>query len=150
MEYIGHWNIQNGKELAGTLKNSENGFRLDLLGSFQEPKDFFELHIKQYEVINGFTKCGKNISLFNCICSGGSFNIPGIPNTEYQCNEVFIGDKHYYSLEEIKIKSIKLNYDYLNEWIGVRNSTFSQDKKSKKIKFEVSQIGRASCRERVS
>lgn len=133
MEYIGYWNIQTEEELAGTLKSSENGFRLELLGSFE---DCLGSDIKQYKVIHGFTKCGKNISLFNCICSGVSCNMPGIPNVEYQCNEVFIGEKNYSDLEEIKIKSIQLSYDYLNEWIGMKSSTFTPDRQLSKIKFE--------------
>ncbi|XZM78848.1 HEPN domain-containing protein [Clostridium perfringens] len=115
MEYIGYWKLPNTtNEITGVLKYKDDMIVLELLGSF----DSFNLDINHmgYDIINGFTQEGKDITLCNCFIINQKINFPGIIKQTLKVNNVLIG-RQILSMEDLKISKVIVTFDYLNNWI---------------------------------
>ncbi|EDT77349.1 HEPN domain-containing protein [Clostridium perfringens] len=130
MEIIGYWNLPNDEEIAGVLKYKENEIILEVMGSFLDDP----LEVKNREIIQGITKEGKEITLINCVLIKSSMSSNGICSEWYRVRYVIIGEK-YDNIDEIKIKNIHSDYDYLNNWIDISNSLYKTDRKTGEINF---------------
>lgn len=114
-EYSGYWYLPNQEDnrLYGTLRVGDK-IELDVNGVFEN----LEEHLKLYNtpVINGFTTCGKKITLLNNTQLNSLLNIPGIPVQCYSSRYMIIGN-NYNSINDFMLSSISCNYTNLNEWV---------------------------------
>jgi len=85
---------------------------LDLNGTFEERE--------RCDVILGITSNGKSVTLKEChlISSKGEI-IRGYKISTFVISVIFIG-AHFSKPEDIRFKSLSINYSYLEEWIGKR------------------------------
>ncbi|EHK2355377.1 hypothetical protein KCK31_000800 [Clostridium perfringens] len=115
MEYIGYWKLPNEtNEITGVLKYKDDMIVLELLGSF----DGFNLNINNigYDIINGFTQDGKEITLSNCVVIDKKISFPGMIKQTFKVDNVLIG-KQILSIEDLRINKVIVTFDYLNDWI---------------------------------
>lgn len=118
-EYIGYWYLPNDKQnkLYGTLQiNKNNNLELKLCGVFGGLNEQF--NYENIKVINGFTKCGKKITLLECSEESFDFNMPGIPSKNYTPQCMIIGE-HFNCVNDIKINSVSSRYTDLSKWIRI-------------------------------
>ena len=119
IEYTGYWYLPNDEknQLFGTLQiDGNNKLRLELCGVWGSLK---KLH--NYEnimVINGFTKSGKKITLFECSVESLTLSNPGIPSVNYNPVYMIIGE-HFKCINDIKINSVSSRYTDLSKWIRI-------------------------------
>lgn len=119
IEYIGYWYLPNKKqdELYGKLTINDNLIDLEVYGGlFENIND--SINMEEIDVINGFTICGKSITLLNNISLGWNMNMPGTLINKYRSKFMIIGNE-YTSIEECILSSISCSYTNLSEWIGV-------------------------------
>lgn len=122
--------IDNGTH--GILKYSNEKIELELIGMLDEGENHvlnFVDDNKNYDVIYGFTVKGEYISLYNCMYSGGSNNLPGMTISKYRVNSFLVGGLH--AKEEIIFNKSYISYTNLHKWLGkkVVSSTWSKDKR---------------------
>lgn len=117
--YIGYWYLPENKEdeVFGILNINSEEIKLELVGVFDGFDDLDLSHKKL--TINGFSKCGKEITLLNCINTNFSFNAPGIPSKTYICDYVIVGNE-YENLDTILIKEMECEFSGLDKWINIR------------------------------
>lgn len=118
-EYIGYWWLpDNGNDrLYGSLKiYDDNKLELKVLGMFgglEEHRNHISIN-----TINGFTQCGKKITLLKCYEDNCKFSMPGIASENYTPQYMIIGE-HFKYMDDIKINSISSRYTDLSKWIGI-------------------------------
>lgn len=138
IEYQGYWRIPGKPQtIAGTLTfSATQGGTLELLGNFEEINQIQS--ITQYEIIQGFTPDGKNITLYKCIKIHASFSQPGYVLTRYYVNVIFIGALFDNSLD-ITFKSISINFFNLDEWLGLNFLNYKHNKSKKEyiLKYKI-------------
>ena len=77
IEYIGYWYLPNKKqdELYGKLTINDNRIDLEVYGGlFENIND--SINMKEIDIINGFTICGKSITLLSNISLEFKMNMP--------------------------------------------------------------------------
>jgi len=116
--FEGRWWIPDSpeKQCRGTLTfTPAEGANLNLIDSFADIKNLTEpLH---YEVILGVTWDGKKVTLYDCFGST-SVSFPGFQKDSYLASMVFVG-AHFKKAEDIKFKSLTINYSHLDEWANI-------------------------------
>ena len=128
-EYTGYWWIPSfpDNQIPGSIKISEqNEITLELLGTL--PRNDEQLHSelldkKTYEIILGFTREGKRITIFQANCCHSSGNYPGINSEIYNINYFLIG-VHYRKPEEMKFFKLGVRYSHLSIWTYLGGPTF--------------------------
>lgn len=118
-EYIGYWYLPDDEQnkIYGTLQTDENNnLELKLCGIFGRLNEQF--NYKDIKVINGFTKCGKKITLLECSEERFDFSMPGIPSKNYTPQYMIIGE-HFNCLDDIKINSVSSRFIDLSKWIRI-------------------------------
>ena len=129
IEYIGYWYLPNKKqdELYGKLTINDNRIDLEIYGGLFEDINN-SINMKEIDVINGFTICGKSITLLNNISIGFSMNMPGTVINKYRSKFMIIGNE-YTSIDECILSSISCSYTNLSEWIGISGFNLEHSKK---------------------
>lgn len=109
------WLPDNPTErIAGILEfDSSNGARLELIGAFEDVKDFGQVF--EWDIILGITTTGKKITLFKCLTTSTKMSIPGIITSSYSASFVFVG-VHFSSEQDILFDYLDVNYQYGEEW----------------------------------
>ena len=128
IEYIGYWYLPDKKqdELYGKLTINNNKIDLEVYGGlFDGVKD--SINMKELDVINGFTICGKSITLLNNISLGFKMNMPGTMINKYRSKFMIIGNE-YTSIDECILSSISCSYTNLSEWIGISGFNLEYEK----------------------
>ncbi len=127
-EYKGYWWLpgKENKKLRGILKFiPHEKIILELEGiwedDFLEDNAFFKTlkptTLVKHEIILGSTDY-KEITLYqNTLLSSVLVAISRTPSSEYSPRYVFIGE-HYNDPSNIKLSSLKVNFTYLEEWLG--------------------------------
>lgn len=117
LEHIGFWWLPSNPEnqVPGILKSSDkDGIRLELLGSFGTVKQLLE--DSSYEIILGFTKEGKLLTLVEAVTLNSTLPCPGISSQKYRVSLAFLG-VHFNKSEEIKFFKLEVEYTYLSAWV---------------------------------
>lgn len=132
--YVGYWYLPNNreKEVFGELIiDDKNSINLDLCGIFGDITDLnnFKLEEKVEDIINGFTKCGKEITLTSCLYGG--FNISRIISTKYIPEYIIIG-KQYNSLNSCLVRIIEAEFTLLDKCININPFELNFNKNEKK------------------
>ncbi len=111
----------------GTLTfdpNEEKGITLEVLGllnpdvdsNYDYMKQFFESRsVDRHEIILGISTAGERITLFDCFGTGSSGG-----RYSYLSRLVFASKRRWFTSEDdLKFKTLKINYSNLNEWVGL-------------------------------
>lgn len=131
-EYTGYWWLPSlqDDQVPGTIKISEkNQIRIELLGVLQKGNETLNnendelLNSKKHEIILGFTKNGKLITIFQASFFGSNNNYPGINSETYNINYFLIG-AHYRKPEEMKFFKLGVRYSHLSIWTYLGGSKF--------------------------
>ncbi|WP_411682895.1 HEPN domain-containing protein [Clostridium thailandense] len=132
-EYIGYWYLPNDKKnkVYGILNIDENNkLKLNLCGVFGELKEQF--NYENIKAINGFTQCGKKITLLENIVVDFNLKSPGISSKSYKPKYMIIGE-HFNSVDEIKINSVSSKYTDLSKWINIAPFERKMEEKEKEF-----------------
>ncbi|SDP35639.1 HEPN domain-containing protein [Clostridium gasigenes] len=133
-EYMGYWYLPENKEneIYGSLViDDKNNIKLNLCGYFSELTEIFKSN--NINIINGFTKCGKKITLANCLSGGISINMPGIPSAEYIPSYVIIGGA-YDSLDLCMVTEVEADFTGLDKWLNIDSFEFEINDTDKEYK----------------
>ena len=104
------------KQVPGILKfNQTTGAELHLIISFKNIEEIFKT--SHHEIILGNTSKG-NVTLYRCFETHTTIRSHGFSSTRYQAKVAFIG-AHFLKAEDIKFKRIKVDYQYLYQWVGL-------------------------------
>lgn len=109
-------------QVAGTLRYSERGLQLKLLGSFRggwSPKS------EPYPVIHGVVSknpYGDFVTLVDCFTARSSISSAGIGSEIIRCNRALVGDSHK-SPEVDEFEAVDVRTSYLDSWFGRRGAT---------------------------
>ena len=104
------------KQEPGILKFSQiTGAELHLITTFKDIKNIFKS--SNHEIILGNTSKGK-ITLYRCFETHTSLKSHGFASTKYQAMVIFIG-AHFLKPEDIKFRRIKVDFQYLYQWVGL-------------------------------
>lgn len=135
IEYIGYWYLPNKKqyECYGKLTINDNRIDLEVYGGLFEDINS-STNIKEVEVINGFTICGKSITLLSNIPLGFKMNMPGTVINKYRSKFMIIGNE-YSGIDECVFSSISCGYTNLSEWIGISGFNLEPSKKHMSIEY---------------
>lgn len=117
LEHIGFWWLPSNPEnqVTGIMKSSdEDGIYLEILGSFGTGKQLLE--DSSHEVILGFTKEGKLLTLIEAVTINSTLPCPGIVSQKYRISLAFLG-VHFNKIEEIKFFKLEVEYTYLSTWV---------------------------------
>jgi len=128
-EYIGFWWLPSNSEnkVSGIMKFSpEDGIYLELLGTFETIKKLDCDSVDSYEIVLGFTKNGKLITLSEANRVNLNLSSLGIITKKYRVNLAFLG-VHFNHVEEIKFFKLSVNYTYLSTWVYYGNPSFLQE-----------------------
>jgi len=120
-EFKGIWWLPEKPDLqiTGTLKfENEKEISLELLGTFREITSLGSGNIFQPDIILGISDNGKICTLFKNLEVQNRLNFPGIQNSKFHSNYLFIG-KHFNSSEEIQFSSLQVNLTNLENWLAV-------------------------------
>lgn len=136
-ELKGFWFLPENPEnkIEGTLVfDPEDKSILELTGAFNNSSFIVE----DQEIIHGFTAKGKEITLYNCLSSGGTMSFPGIHITKYYVQFIFEG-KYFSTASELKFKKLKANITKLEEWVNVWgfDIQFNTTNKDLKTNFKI-------------
>jgi len=101
--------------VAGTLRFSESGLQLKLLGGFQWG---WSPDVQAYGIIQGVvgdSPYGEFVSLYDSFQTSKSLRSQGIGSEIIRCERAYIGDDYLFE-EEADIRSISLATSYLYDW----------------------------------
>ena len=139
IEYIGYWYLPNKKqdELYGKLTINDNRIDLEVYGGlFENIND--SINMKEIDIINGFTICGKSITLLSNISLEFKMNMPGTAINKYGSKFMIIGNE-YTSIDECILSSISSSYTNLSEWIGISGFNLEHSKEHMCIDYHYPQ-----------
>lgn len=130
----GYWWLPSEpkKKRAGTLYYSHsNNIELNLIGNLN-------INVKDnIDLIHGFSKKGKKITLYNNYCSKHSVSHPGIETHSFTSNFMFFGEL-FESIKDLKFKRITFDFHNSNKWLMFREGlNHNHDHESDKIKITV-------------
>jgi hypothetical protein len=118
LEYEGYWWLPEtpDKKVFGQLEISpRDGITLNLYGtlngSLHSSEDFTPL------LVLGRSTSGKAITLYDCLWTGTTSNVPGFDTTTLLADKAFIG-VHFQSQEEARFKRLFAHYANLDEWVN--------------------------------
>lgn len=132
-EFKGFWWLPQNEEdrLHGILKfSNEDGAILELFGAF-------DLELKEYEIILGFTSDGKYITLYNSFDIRRGFSAPGFDTCIIYSNFMIIGDEHFEKKSGLKFHQSIIYLKNLDEWVNKRESfEIDQNWKEKEVNIK--------------
>lgn len=126
-EHAGYWWLPEDEEnkYFGNLSFShDGGLTLEMFGSFAvdalEPGVAKPIGVSErYPVVNGITRAGKYLSLFNCDSNGFSFSAPGFPSEKFIADYAFEEtNPNSKSSPSTKFRGAFIQFTYLPDWIG--------------------------------
>lgn len=131
-KWVGYWWLPGSdKKLHGTLRfTSEKEAILEVDGSFVNISQALQGEMLNPDIILGFSRDGKKITLCRCFQKNFQMSFPGSAFSSFLVEKVFIGD-HFQKVEDIKFKKLSVRYSYLDEWVGI--SGFNIDEKVKEV-----------------
>ncbi len=117
-EIQGYWWLPEkaDRKIPGTVKFSGTKIILELLGTFIELQEFQS--ISKIDVILGVSINGKELTLHKCTPGKFNLNVPGISETTFHAINLFVG-VHFQNSDEIKFKSMLVEYSEVDEWLGL-------------------------------
>ena len=122
--YIGYWYLPKNREdkvFGELIIDDKNNINLDLCGNFGDITSLSNLN--EEDIINGFTKCGKEITLSTCSSGGFKLNMPGIPSIQYKPTYIIMG-KAYDSLNSCLVRTIEAEFTLLDKWVNINPFEF--------------------------
>lgn len=102
-------------QVAGTLRFSESGLQLKLLGGF---RGGWSPDVQAYGIIQGVvgdSPYGEFVSLYDCFQTGKSLRSQGIGSETIRCRRAYMGDDYLFE-EDAEIRSISLKTSFLYDW----------------------------------
>lgn len=129
LDYIGFWWLPSNpsKRVPGIMKISDkDSICLELLGTFGGTTTLETNDFDDREIILGFTKDGKLLTLVES--ENLYFNLPsiGIITRKYRVNSFFVG-VHFTKKEDIKFFKFSIEYTYLPTWVYSRTPKFIEE-----------------------
>lgn len=128
----GKWWVASNEDLklSGILKNSKEGLRLELIGSFDSASDLLQRNeSKVYDIIVGNTLVGA-VTLVKCVeiyaTASSFFDIENSETyTRYSVGKAVKG-RHYESISDILLPQLTVEFTNLKAWLGYQpfNSTY--------------------------
>jgi len=106
--------------VAGTLRFSESGLRLKLLGGFQGG---WSPDAQWYGIIQGVvgnSPYGEFVSLYDCFQTSKSLGSQGIGSETIRCGRAYMGDDYLFE-EDAEIRSISLTTSFLYDWARTKD-----------------------------
>lgn len=134
LEFQGYWHIPQHPDdsVPGMLKYSRSeGIVLELLGLFGNYKDKEEFH--KLDIICGFSKEGKKITLVDSFCINSTSYNPGMNVSSYVSNKLFL-NVWINSLDDIKIEEAKIEFTDIDKWVGIGGFDFDDTTENNTIK----------------
>ncbi|MCW7475604.1 ApeA N-terminal domain 1-containing protein [Leptospira levettii] len=121
------------KKLPGFLKIETGKFPyLEIHGSLyniqSESKEF-------EEIICGHAENGKKITLINSYLNNHSITSGGYTKFSFSAEAAIIGE-NFANIQDIKISALKLNHDFLLDWLNLKPFRNSIDDAKKKFRME--------------
>jgi hypothetical protein len=102
--------------VAGTLVTSSDDFaRLELIGAFHGPQTAATLLTT--DIILGVAG-GRLVTLYKCVKSGSTLQMPGLYSERYLAHFVLLG-AHFSSQPSVLFSQVTLDFDALFEWAGL-------------------------------
>lgn len=143
----GYWWLPSSPDdtVAGILTYTPNeSIILELIGQLKPKTSAMEefIHREEEEVIFGISSDAKEISLIDCLPSGGSLNLScRFPIQRYKCQHLIIGT-HISSIDSPCFYKAQLNMPYLSLWASpnaIENTMHFEEKQIEKycISFKV-------------
>lgn len=135
IEYIGYWYLPNNKkdEFYGKLSLCNDEIKLEIYGRFEGIARCDELI--DIDTINGFTVCGKVITLFDNYSLGMTMNMPGMITSRYKSGYMIIGEE-YKNKEDCILSNISCNYTNLFEWINISGLKHTYEGRKSILEYE--------------
>ena len=120
----GLWFPANEPEnrVAGTLRFSESGLQLKLLGGFQGG---WSPDVQAYGIIQGVvgdSPYGEFVSLYDCFQTSKSLRSQGIGSEIIRCDRAYMGNDYLFE-EDAEIRSISLTTSFLTTGLGRKTLT---------------------------
>lgn len=106
--------------VAGTLRFSESGLQLKLLGGFQGG---WSPGVQAYGIIQGVVSdspYGEFVSLYDCFQRSKSVRSQGIGSEIIQCGRAYMGDDYLFE-EDAEIRSISIKTSFLYDWARIKD-----------------------------
>lgn len=127
-------------KVPGTLTfNQEEGARLALLGLIGRIEDSFNPDYS-VNVIHGFTKSGKPVSLLRSIQRGRQIKMPGITTESYSANLLAIG-YHFTSQDEAIFSGAWFRFGGIEQWLEHEPYDLSLNQDTKHYLLDISRTG---------
>ena len=124
------------KGIWWTNNNPEN--QINGVLEFLSPKNCYlvldgTLEDRNIELIKGFSKNGKPITLYNCFQTNLSRSSPGLSTSKYFISYAFI-NVEYNSAADITFKNFSVNFSTLDEWANKVDEKFDADNYQSPVK----------------
>jgi len=106
--------------VAGTLRFSQSGLQLKLLGGF---RGGWSPDIQAYGIIQGVvgdSPYGEFVSLYDCFQTSKSLRSQGIGSETIQCGRAYVGDDYLFE-EEADIRLIRFKTSFLYDWARTKD-----------------------------
>lgn len=112
---IGYWDVPGGKkEVQGIFQYYDDKIHIKTAEDFSE-SGFWQKETA-YNLLNGFTATGKDITFYGCMEPSMSLNFPGMQQLVFTPTYVFVGKQ--YGSDDFKLKKISAMFNGLDKWIG--------------------------------
>lgn len=140
LEIKGYWWLPSSPndKVAGILTYTpDKSIKLELIGQLKPSISAMEEYINRTDedVILGFSSGAKEISLINCLTSGGSLNFScEFPIQRYNCQHLVIGT-HITSLDTPHFFKAQTNIPFLSLWAtpnSIESTVFFKEKQVEK------------------
>lgn len=135
IEYMGYWYLPNheNNKIYGKLNIYNDEIKLEICGKF-EGEDISD-GLQDIDTINGFTVCGKAITLFDNYSIGMTMSMPGMITSRYKSGYMIIGQE-YKNKKDCILSSISCNYTNLFEWVNISGLEYGYEEGKIVVKYE--------------
>lgn len=122
---IGNWDVPgDSNEVQGILQMNDNRIQMLTAESFEKCGIWFDGN-QSYQLIDGFTATGKEITLYGNMIPAMTLNMPGMQQLVYSPTYIFIGKQ--YEVVDFKLKKISALFDGLAKWIEQQSFYFTRN-----------------------
>ena len=140
--YSGEWWLPENPDfkIRGNLVISTSELVLEIEGVFSDIDDVFPLNFPSHEFIHGNLDDGKIVTLhLSLMTSFESKDI--VQRSNYRISHVFAG-AFFANHNQLKFKTISIEIDHLDDWIGNSSIRMQSDKNKKILTLENEKIQR--------
>jgi hypothetical protein len=129
IKYEGFWKIagEDKEEFPGTLELSYNYIQLSCYALPIKLNNTNE--IEEFELIHGFTKCGKKVTLLNSTLTKWTMHAPGMLEAVFKPDVAFVG-WHFENKDDLQFYKLYIEYPNLQKWTGQSGLSFTISKKN--------------------